>query len=77
MRTGHYTSAIEEFVVVADVYQQLDKKLDYGSANRMIGEAYMQIREFDKALKYQQIHLGVNQMMFVVLLLFVFVRCCC
>lgn len=60
MKTGHYTSAVEEFVTVADVYQQLKRKVDYGSANRMIGEAYMQIREFDKALEYQRKHLGVD-----------------
>lgn len=59
MKTGHYASAIEEFVAVADIYKETGKRIDYASANRMIGEAYMQIREFDKALEYQQIHLGV------------------
>lgn len=58
LKTGHYASAIEEFITVADVYKETGRMVEYGSANRMIGEAYMQIREFDKALEYQQIHLG-------------------
>lgn len=58
MRTGRYHSAVEEFVTVADIYKEAGKKVEYGSANRRIGEAYMEMREFDKALECQQIHLG-------------------
>lgn len=58
MRTGRYDFAIEEFVTVANIYKETEKIVDYGSANRRIGEAYMQIREFDKALEYQKIHLS-------------------
>lgn len=60
MRTGHYGLAIDEFVVVADIYKQEGKTVDYGSASRKIGEAYMEMREFDKALEYQKIHLSMK-----------------
>lgn len=77
MRTGHYNAAIEEFITVADIYKQSGKIVDYGSANRMIGEAYMQIREFDKALEYQKIHL--SKFVFNIMLGFcnIFMYRCC
>lgn len=58
MRQGRYDTAVDEFTLVADAYSSLGKEMDYGRANRMIGEAYMQLREFDKALSHQKIHLG-------------------
>lgn len=61
MQQGHYDSAVDEYTVVADAYESLGMKIDYARANRMIGEAYMQLREFDKALSHQKIHLGTNK----------------
>lgn len=59
MRTGRYNLAVDEFVTVADIYKEAGKRVEYGSANRMIGEAYMEMREFDKALDCQKIHLSM------------------
>lgn len=61
-RTGKYESAIEEFLVVAKLYKETGQKMEYGSAHRMIGQAYTEIREFDKALEHQGIHLSENKL---------------
>lgn len=59
MKEGRYDSAIDEYTTVAETYNDLNNRLDYARANRMVGEAYMQMREFDKAIQHQQIYLGI------------------
>lgn len=57
-KEGQYENSINEYKTVADTYKKLGKQIDYARANRMIGEAYTHLQEYDKALKHQQIHLG-------------------
>lgn len=59
MRQGDYALAVNEFTCVDKAYKSLGKKMASGKANRMIGEAYVQLRQFDKALIHQKIHLGM------------------
>lgn len=59
-RENQYEDAIDEYVVVADIYKQKGQLLEYAKVNRMIGEAYTHLCYYDKALKHQQIHLSKN-----------------
>lgn len=57
-KDGQYERCIDEYKIVADNYKKMKNLMDYGRANRMIGEAYTHLTDYDKALKHQQIHLG-------------------
>ncbi|KAJ8925110.1 hypothetical protein NQ315_001291 [Exocentrus adspersus] len=59
VKEGHYHSAIKEYEALADVYKEEGKPLDYARANRCIGEAYMGLQNFEKALEYQKLYLNV------------------
>lgn len=59
MHQGDYALAVKEYTCVAEAYKSLGMEMDYGRAKRMIGEAYMQLRQFDRALINQKIHLGM------------------
>ncbi|KAF2902906.1 hypothetical protein ILUMI_03283 [Ignelater luminosus] len=55
----NYENAIQEYIVVAEVYNDMGQTIDYAKANRMIGEAYAHLKKYDEAVRYQQIHLNV------------------
>lgn len=56
---GRYESAIKEYKVVANIYKKQNKMLEYATANRGIGEAYLGLHNFTEALKYQKIYLDI------------------
>ncbi|XP_017786274.1 PREDICTED: tonsoku-like protein isoform X1 [Nicrophorus vespilloides] len=56
----NYQAAINEYQIAADIYHIQEKNVEYGCINRNIGEAYMEIYEFNKALKHHEIHLSVS-----------------
>lgn len=58
MVEGRYDFAIEEFTTVANVYKRQKKQLEYAVVNRGIGEAYLGLQKFEKALHHQKIYLG-------------------
>lgn len=58
-KEGQFQLAIEEYSNVAKCYKKLNKTLDYARVNRMIGETYMQLGEFDKALEYHHTYLSM------------------
>lgn len=62
MRTNEYEEAIKQYKTVALVYKQTNKPMEYGTANRMIGEAYTHLQEYKMALSYQEIYLGIFQL---------------
>ncbi|XP_068618192.1 tonsoku-like protein [Battus philenor] len=56
---NRYNDALEEYKNEAGVVKELGLRLEWGTCNRMIGEMYMLMAEFDKALKYEERHLAV------------------
>ncbi|GJQ70821.1 hypothetical protein Trydic_g748 [Trypoxylus dichotomus] len=57
--TGKYDNAIVEYEIIAAQYKALKKFLDYARSQRMIGEAYCNLRQYRKALTYQNVHLKI------------------
>lgn len=55
---NRYSDALDEYKSEASIYKDLGLRLEWGTSNRMIGEMYMLLAEFDKALKYEERHLG-------------------
>lgn len=60
VKRGEYKLAIEEYNILAEVYENLNKKIEYGKINRGIGEAYMGLHNFKTALEYFKIYLGIS-----------------
>lgn len=58
-KNDNFESCIAEYKILAERYKELHNYIDYARANRRIGEAYMQIKEYNKALMYQEIYLQV------------------
>ncbi|XP_018325905.1 tonsoku-like protein isoform X3 [Agrilus planipennis] len=56
-----YENAIEQYRDLAKTYEELQRRMDYAKANRMIGEAYMHLNQFEEALQCQNIYLGIAQ----------------
>ncbi|XP_076272195.1 tonsoku-like protein [Rhynchophorus ferrugineus] len=56
-----FPEAIREYQVVSKIYKSEDKMLLYGQANRGIGEAYMELHEYEKALKHFGIYLDMSK----------------
>ncbi|XP_075979045.1 tonsoku-like protein [Anticarsia gemmatalis] len=56
---NRYSDALEEYKNEASVVKELGLRMEWGTCNRMIGEMYMLLAEFDKALKYEERHLAV------------------
>lgn len=54
-----YQSALSEFRQESVIYKALDKKMDFGRANRMIGEVYMLMGRYKDALKHEDIYLKI------------------
>ncbi|KPI91757.1 Tonsoku-like protein [Papilio xuthus] len=58
-KNNRYCDALAEYKNEASVLKELGLRMDWGTCNRMIGEMYMLLAEFDKALKYEERHLAV------------------
>ncbi|KAJ8716272.1 hypothetical protein PYW08_013557 [Mythimna loreyi] len=56
---NRYSDALEEYKCEAAICKELGLRMEWGTCNRMIGEMYMLLAEFDKALKYEERHLAV------------------
>ncbi|RVE50626.1 hypothetical protein evm_004750 [Chilo suppressalis] len=54
---NRYNDALEEYKLEAGICKELGLRLEWATCNRMIGEMYMLMAEFDKALKYEERHL--------------------
>ncbi|KAK5642065.1 hypothetical protein RI129_008232 [Pyrocoelia pectoralis] len=54
-----YEDAITEYVIVADIYKGMGKLLDYARVCRVIGEAFINLHEYEKALEYQEVYLEI------------------
>ncbi|XP_050506966.1 tonsoku-like protein [Diabrotica virgifera virgifera] len=59
MKSGRFQQAIEEFKTLAEVYKLEHNQIEYGKANRAIGEAYLGLHNFKKALEHQKIYLNI------------------
>lgn len=59
MNDSKYQEALIEFRQESIVYQTLDKKMDFGRANRMIGEVYMLMEKYSEALKHEDIYMKI------------------
>lgn len=55
---NRYSDALEEYKSEASIVKDLGFQMEWGTCNRMIGEMYMLLAEFEKALKYEHRHLG-------------------
>lgn len=55
---NRYSDALDEYKAEASICKDLGLRMEWGTSNRMVGEMYMLLAEFDKALKYEQRHLG-------------------
>lgn len=60
MREECFEKAINEFEILGKVYKKQKKRLDLALVNRGIGEAYMLLTKYEKALEYQKIYLGIH-----------------
>lgn len=60
-REGIYEKALTEYKEVAILYKEMGNMLDYARANRMIGETYTNLRQYEKALRCQQIYYEVSK----------------
>lgn len=61
IKRGEYKLAIEEYKILAQIYQTENNKIEYAKVNRGIGEAYMGLHNFKTALEYFKIYLGVYE----------------
>ncbi|XP_058462858.1 tonsoku-like protein [Malaya genurostris] len=56
---GEYRRALNEFKLVAKAYHKLKMPMEVGRANRLIGEMFMLLDEFEKALQYEKVYLDI------------------
>lgn len=56
---NRFSDALDEYKAEASVCKELGLQMEWGTCNRMIGEMFMLMAEFDKALKYEERHLGM------------------
>lgn len=54
---NRYSDALDEYKTEASICKELGLQMEWGTCNRMIGEMFMLMAEFDKALKYEERHL--------------------
>lgn len=59
MNDSKYQESLEEFRQESIIYQTLDRKMDFGRANRMIGEVYMLMGKYDDALKHENVYMNI------------------
>lgn len=55
------TRALREFKEESSIYQDVGKKMDYGRANRMIGEVYIIMENYAEALKHEELFLKMSK----------------
>lgn len=55
---NRYSDALDEYKHEASICKELGLRMEWATCNRMIGEMFMLMAEFDKALKYEERHLG-------------------
>ncbi|XP_048487601.1 tonsoku-like protein isoform X1 [Plutella xylostella] len=60
-KNHRYSDALDEYKSEAAICKELGLRLEWGTCCRMIGEMYMLMAEFDKALKYEERHLAVSK----------------
>lgn len=53
-----YENALECYKEEANAYELLGKRLEKSKAHRMIGEMYMLLEKFDKALEHELVYLS-------------------
>lgn len=58
MSVSKHQEALGEFRQESTIYLSLDKKMDYGRANRMVGEAFMLMGKYKDALKHENLYLS-------------------
>lgn len=63
MSDGQYKDAIEEYKTAAQLFKESGREIEYACVNRMIGEAYTNLLDYDNALSHQKIHLGICLLM--------------
>ncbi|XP_059053768.1 tonsoku-like protein [Achroia grisella] len=56
---NRYNDALDEYKNEAAIVKELGLRMEWGTCNRMIGEMYMLLAEFEKALKFEERHLAV------------------
>ncbi|KOB64744.1 Uncharacterized protein OBRU01_23738, partial [Operophtera brumata] len=56
---NRYSDALDEYKAEASICKELGLQMEWGTCNRMIGEMFMLMAEFDKALKYEERHLAI------------------
>lgn len=59
MNESKYQHAVGEFGQESNIYQALGKKMDYGRANRMLGEVYVLMGKYNEALKHEDLYLKI------------------
>lgn len=58
---SRYEKAIEEYSLLATIYKKEKQYLNYAQVNRGIGEAFMSLKEFERALQYEHIYLAFSK----------------
>ncbi|XP_011180541.1 tonsoku-like protein [Zeugodacus cucurbitae] len=56
---GKYQNAVREYQQEAEIYAKLGKKLEMAKANRMTGEMFMLLSEFDQAKEHINLYLDI------------------
>ncbi|XP_055609641.1 tonsoku-like protein [Uranotaenia lowii] len=56
---GEHRKALNEFKLVAKAYHNLKMPMEVGRANRLIGEMFMLLDEYEKALQYEKVYLDI------------------
>lgn len=67
-KKSEYEKALSEYKHGASIYAELKMKLENARSHRMIGEMYMLLAEFEKALKHEEIYLSMYFTYFVFIL---------
>ncbi|XP_062553692.1 tonsoku-like protein [Armigeres subalbatus] len=56
---GEHLKALNEYKLVAKAFHNLKMPMDVGRANRLVGEMFMLLDEFEKALQYEKVYLDI------------------
>lgn len=59
-KNNRFDDALDQYKEESSIYRELGRRMEWGTCNRMIAEMYMNLNEFDKALRYEEKHLGKN-----------------
>ncbi|KAK9882581.1 hypothetical protein WA026_022208 [Henosepilachna vigintioctopunctata] len=61
MKEEKFLDAINEYLILTKLYKKQKKIIDFATVNRGIGEAFMLLSNYEKAIEYQKIYLGVSR----------------